>query len=184
MTIFEYVSVMASIILALGVAQLLTGLGRLPVSESRPRTYWVHYSWLVILGLLHVQVWWSLWFRYNVPTLHFSQFVYILAGPATLFISAFILLPGAFPQDAESHFYRVRRPFFALVFLGVLWAAIGPFFHELAIPTILRTAEFLALGLPVLGFLSSNRRLHSAISVAYLAFVVVSFFVPEFPEGD
>ena len=190
MTIFEYVSVMASIILALGVARLLTGVATRLVAERAPRTYWVHYSWLVTLGLLHIQVWWALWFRYNVPALHFSQFAYILAVPATLFIAAFVLLPGSFPQDAESHFYRVRRPFFAVVFLGALSAAIGPFFHARAIPfrmldipTILRVVEIAALGLPVLGFLSSDRRVHAVLAVAYLSFAILSFFVPQFPEG-
>ncbi len=184
MTIFEYVSVMASIILALGVAQLLTGLGRLLVTETRPRLYWVHSSWLVTLGLAHIQVWWQLWFRYNVPTLHFSQFVYVLSSPATLFLGVFLLLPGDFPPDAEPHFYRVRRSFFAVAFLGVLLAAIGPWFHELAVPTGVRVAELLALGSLVLGFLSADRRLHSALAVAFLAIAVVTLFVPQFPEGD
>jgi hypothetical protein len=183
MTIFEYVSVMASIILALGIAQLLTGLGRLLVSESRRRPYWVHSSWLVTLALAHVQVWWQLWFRYNVPTLRFSQFVFVLAGPATRFLAAFVLMPGGFPQDAESHFYRVRRPFFAVVFLAVLSSALGPFFHDLVLPAGIRAAELLALGLAALGFLSSDRRLHCALAVASLAFAGVSLFVPQIDRG-
>jgi hypothetical protein len=39
---FSYLSVLTSIVLALGITRILTGLGRLLQKRGRVRVYWVH----------------------------------------------------------------------------------------------------------------------------------------------
>ena len=55
MTFFEYISVMVSVILALGIARLLGGLGELLVRRASKRTYWVHSLWMLLYSLLHIR---------------------------------------------------------------------------------------------------------------------------------
>ena len=57
---FSYLSVLISIILGLGITQLVTGLGRLIQARHRVRLYWPSVVWTGILLLIHVQTWWSM----------------------------------------------------------------------------------------------------------------------------
>ena len=48
---FSYLSVLISIILALGMTRVLVGVGELLPARSRRRLYWVHAVWVVNLFL-------------------------------------------------------------------------------------------------------------------------------------
>ncbi len=48
---FEYLSVLISIILALGMTRVLAGVGEMLQARSRHRIYWVHVIWIVNLFL-------------------------------------------------------------------------------------------------------------------------------------
>src|SRR6266478_5009930 len=51
MNAFEYLSVLISIILALGMTRVLAGVGEMLQARSRRRLYWVHAVWVVNLFL-------------------------------------------------------------------------------------------------------------------------------------
>ena len=55
---FEYLSVLISIILALGMTRVLGGVGEMLQARSRHRVYWVHAVWIVNLFLYLVIAWW------------------------------------------------------------------------------------------------------------------------------
>ena len=44
---FEYLSVLISIILALGMTRVLAGVGEMLQARSRRRVYWVHAIWII-----------------------------------------------------------------------------------------------------------------------------------------
>ena len=75
MTIFEYIMVMVSIILALALAQLLRAVAELITSTRR---YWVHIIWVVILALLSV-----------------------LLLPTIVFLLAYLLVPSQRAEDTD-----------------------------------------------------------------------------------
>ena len=54
MTPFQYVAPLTSIVIALGITRILTGLGRIVQMRGSVRTYWVHTLWTgnVFLWLL------------------------------------------------------------------------------------------------------------------------------------
>jgi hypothetical protein len=58
MSAFEYLSVLISIILALGMTRVLGGVGEMLQARSRRRIYWVHAIWIVNLFLYLVVAWW------------------------------------------------------------------------------------------------------------------------------
>ena len=45
MTPFQYVAPLTSIVIALGITRILTGLGRIVQMRGSVRTYWVHTLW-------------------------------------------------------------------------------------------------------------------------------------------
>jgi hypothetical protein len=55
---FSYLSVLISIILALGMTRLLAGVSEMLQARSRRRLYWVHALWVVNLFLYLVVAWW------------------------------------------------------------------------------------------------------------------------------
>ena len=61
---FSYLSVLTSIVRALGITRILTGLGRLLQIRGRVRVYWVHLMWGLNLFLYLTLNWWIL-FRWQ-----------------------------------------------------------------------------------------------------------------------
>ena len=57
MCAFEYLSVLISILLMLGIAPILAGVGEMLQARSRRHIYWVHAVWIVNLFLYLVIAW-------------------------------------------------------------------------------------------------------------------------------
>ncbi len=55
---FEYVTVLISIILGLGITQILTGIADLFQKSDRVKFYWPHILWVLFVLILHIQEWW------------------------------------------------------------------------------------------------------------------------------
>ncbi len=61
---FSYVSGLTTVALALGIARLLVGVGRLMERRTQIRLYWVHLMWAANLFLFLSLQWWIL-FRWQ-----------------------------------------------------------------------------------------------------------------------
>jgi cell division protein FtsW (lipid II flippase) len=55
---FNYLVVLTSIVLGLGVTPLVGGLGYLMQTRRRKRPYWMHILWMINLLLAMAIVWW------------------------------------------------------------------------------------------------------------------------------
>jgi hypothetical protein len=52
---FEYIALLASIVIALGLTRILTGVGKLLQLRGEIRSYWVHIVWCVnVLPMLYI----------------------------------------------------------------------------------------------------------------------------------
>ena len=58
MTFFEYVAVLVSIIVALGIAQILSGIARTIEKPEGQEIYWVHLLWSTWLFVYLIFFWW------------------------------------------------------------------------------------------------------------------------------
>jgi hypothetical protein len=87
MNAFEYLSVLISIILALGMTRLLAGVGEMLQARSRCRVYWVHAIWIVNLFLSLVIQWWILYRWRNQQSWTFFLFVFVLIAPTILYLA-------------------------------------------------------------------------------------------------
>ncbi|MCX7356632.1 MAG: hypothetical protein NT015_00545, partial [Alphaproteobacteria bacterium] len=77
MTMFEYVMVLASIIVGLGMTHLLQGV--LDIVQERTRAYWVHLVW-VAWAFIQAIFWWWWEFRYSeVEAWTFPLFLFVIA---------------------------------------------------------------------------------------------------------
>ncbi|HEX4684094.1 MAG TPA: hypothetical protein VH277_15365, partial [Gemmatimonadaceae bacterium] len=60
MDAFNYLSVLLSIIIGLGLTQVLTAMGRLIRHRALVRFYWPPVLWADLLILVYVQTWWAM----------------------------------------------------------------------------------------------------------------------------
>jgi hypothetical protein len=118
LTLFEYLAVAFSIVVAFSVTRLLEGLVHLIHSENR---YWVHTVWsLQTLGNSFA-VWWVL-FSFSDSDWNYRLFLWVLLGPMILFAMAVTLIPRGFENvaDWKAHYFDNSRTFFALQVANVL----------------------------------------------------------------
>lgn len=172
MTLFEYAMVLVSIVLALGVTQLLSGASELVRSS---RAYLAHAFWVLALFLTHVLLWWAMWDLHDSVSWTFLAFLYLLLGPTLLFFATNLLLPRAATEsmDWEAHFFSVRRWFFLSMGTIVVWGILLTWLvGNVPLNHPYRIAQVGRLLFLVVGITSVNRRLHVWVAAGYVLYFV------------
>ena len=120
MTPFEYVTVLISIILGLGITQIVSGLADIIHTWSHVKLYWPHLMWTVFVFFLHIQEWWVLYEMRSIMIWMLPTFLFTILYPINLFILARILFQSEHSHastDYKAFYYENFRKFF-------LWAVI------------------------------------------------------------
>jgi len=122
--------VLVSIIVGLGVAEILTGIARQFRSRATSVAYWVHSCGVAVIFLALLQNWWELWELRNVDEWVFSGLVLMLLPPAGLYLIAHLIfhdpIEGA---EIKAYYYGEMRPVW---WLAVLVAIASTLFRPLA----------------------------------------------------
>jgi hypothetical protein len=186
MDAFNYLSVLISIILALGMTRVLGGVGEMLQARSRRRVYWVHAIWIINLFLYLVIAWWIFYRWRNQEPWRFLLFVFVLISPTILYLASLLLFPREADVDRaidyKTHYYANHRAFF------ILFALFTPV--DIADSLLKGVSHFLALGpqyfisnaLYFAGLTSAaitrNERYHEFYAIFFLAqTVVISFLI-------
>ena len=131
MSLFEFVTVMISMILALCLGQLLRSASYLAKTDREVIRYRPYALWCVAVFLAVVNHWWSLWDLHDIEWSYVS-FVYMLIAPTLITFAVGLLAPDNAASghvDLERHFAQVRKPFSrALVAYTIFMWFDGPFF--------------------------------------------------------
>ena len=119
---FSYLSVLISIVLGLGLTNLLMGLARVVQLRGRVRIYWPTLAWTFTLLLAHVQTWWTMFTLRQIDTWTFPLFALVLLQPVFLFFLSALALPD-FDRDEQ---LNLRTNYFAQThwFFGILLALL------------------------------------------------------------
>ena len=92
---FNYLAVLISIILGLGITQLLSGFGRWIEHRASFRAYAPAICWAFVLLVIQVQCWWSMFGLREQADWTFLKFMAVLMQPIVLYLQAIVVLPGA-----------------------------------------------------------------------------------------
>ena len=156
MSTFEYMSVMHSILLALGIARVLGGIADVVRDWRRLEAKWFFLGWLALLLAMHVGWWFGLWAMFStISEISIVSFFSWFLIPASLYVASRLLIPefqdGSVSNLAE-RFDQVRIPFFTCFIVAVVPVLPGlvnapqsqvllPIFGALAITGIFVTSR-------------------------------------------
>ena len=168
MDLFEYLMVMVSIVLGLGVTQALRGLGKLARSPSSflPMTIWA-----ITLFYLHIQVWWGLWDLANVESWNQLSFFLVIALPCSLFAAIELLMPLGSEADTdwESHYFDVRNWFLGAVCMFSIVAVLTSYIlNDVPLTHPYRIVQGIVTVAAIIGFFTQSKIAHTWISSIYL----------------
>jgi hypothetical protein len=177
MSPFEYVIVLISIILGLGITTILTGVAELIKQSKLFILYLPHFIWILLVFVMHIHEW---WFSYelkteSVWTLH--MFLFILLYPINLYILAHLLFPAGLSTGFTSReFYLNNYP---KLFIGTIILDVQSIIHNLVfksypiqtqIPHVIVLAVLSAMVLSK----TKNSIVHTMVSILLLITMIVS----------
>ena len=173
MGVFEYLGVILSVIMGLGVTHLLAGLSKTIHHRRTVKVYWVQSIWAFNVLIYIVTIWWGMFWWSGLQEWSYFNFLMLILYAILLFLTASLIYPWDFEKDAdlEKHFYETRPWFFAV--LAFAWCLDIP-------ETMMKTEDGLRdlpqaylvfaltqLTLALVGCFVSNRKFHKAYAVVY-----------------
>lgn len=187
MNLFEFISGMIGVLIALAIAQLLVSVGRLAQNHARVRTYLPHTLWIVAIFLISFLHWWTLW-DFRDLAWNSAMFFFSLCGPLLLFFAVTLLSPEVRPGDEEvdleKHYQDMRVLFLSVFFAALLFlVADGPLFGTEPFINSLRISQGL-LFVFVTAALVSSRKVVQVISAALVVLVLATITVLRFFPGS
>lgn len=178
MALFEYLGVLISVVMGLGITHLLIGTSKLIQQRDTIGAYWVHTLWTVNILIYVLAIWWGMFWWSRLAEWTFYHFLFVTLYAVALFLLAAMLYPWDFPSDFDfkGYFYKNRSWFFGIQF--VAWSIDVP-------ETVLKEGTglrelpqlyffFIAtmLGLSLVGAITSNRRYHEFYAPFWSVFLL------------
>jgi hypothetical protein len=124
---FEYVTVLISIILGLGITQILTGIAGLFHKSEKVKLYWPHILWVGFVLILHIQEWWVTYELKNYQPWRLPTFLFIMLYPVNLFVLARMLFPTSLKGkriDLKSFYLKNYRKIFLLFIASAILSVL------------------------------------------------------------
>jgi hypothetical protein len=105
---FSFVMVLLSIIVGLGVTELLTNIARQIQSFGRTKFSWLHSLLVALVFVSLLQQWWESWDQRLVEDWSFLTLLMMLGGPVGLYLISHLLYPAT-PEDTDFEAYYFQR---------------------------------------------------------------------------
>lgn len=121
MSIFEYVMVLVSIVIGLGISRLLTGFGEL-LQSRRPlsQVYWLLLVQAIFQMLWFVALWWTAWSFSEHQSWNIVLVLVLLLASAFFFLAGYVIFPlDSGSTDSREHYYAQHRTYYALLAVGL-----------------------------------------------------------------
>jgi hypothetical protein len=165
---FDYLSVLISIVLGLGITNLLTGLAALVRHRDRVIAYWPLPVWMVTVFLIHVQTWWALFGLRGTEQWSFASFLVVLLQPVALFVMTALIVPdvaGVARIDLRTAFFRETRGFFGALFLALLASLAKNLILSGTFPEGRNLAAHIVfIAIALVGGVSRSPRIHATLA--------------------
>ena len=147
MNLFEFLMILLSLIVGLGMAEILSGVAKFLKSNGAHKIPWVHgaATAAVFLGLL--QMFWESWGLRTIEVWSFPAMLLMLGSPIFLYLMAYILFPEQESvADLDEYYFKRARLIWSLAALTVI---VGTLFRPVAFGDPLWVVDN-ASGIPIL----------------------------------
>ena len=177
MTPFDYLSVLISIVLGLGLTELLSNVHRLIQARDRVTFHWLPLLWSGLVFVMLVQWWWAAFGLHRELEWNFFFFLLILLIPVLMYLAAASVLPAVEPEqeyDLRAYYFGIHHWFFGIVAaINIMECLRAVLYADL------QAAVLNATGAGLLGSLavSSNRTYHAVTTVVLAALLFLFIFL-------
>ena len=176
---FNYVMVLSSVIIGLGLTHLLQGAAGIAQNPGREKIYWVHLVWVAAIFLRTVFWWWAEFQLSATAEWSFGLYCFVLGYAVLIYLSCALLFPhDLVDYDGFRDYFHSRKGWFFGVALASLVVDVADtllkgvdHFRELG-PGYPASMAVLA-GLFVAAMLTRNERFHAALAVGTLGFLAL-----------
>ena len=173
------VALMFITILSMGIGNILMSLADIFNHATTSRRSRSHIAWIVLLLLVHFNLFWQTKAILDVENWEFGGFLLTMAGPVLLFLATSILLtspPEGEQENLTSFFVGLGRRFFLFFAILQAWIiVIGITLTGSFVVTDITNAAFLVLALALAS--SANDRFHNVGIILAWALGVASLFI-------
>ena len=167
MDVFEYVIVMVTVVLAIGVSHIFTSIASIIASIRSIEISWVCLGWIMIVLGLHLSAWFRLWMLRDLTQWRLVEILTAFLSTGLIYTAARVLVPDIQPNvkfDLGEHFGRIRIAFFVTLSTFFLWVSVAWLF---VFPTgaIMAVTPMTFFVLSVSGALIGSIRYHYVLVV-------------------
>ena len=183
---FDYLAVVTSIVLGLGITQLMTGVGQLLVIHNRVQSPWIPLAWVLILLLAQLEFWWWHFGLASRQEWRFFSFLLLLASPVLMYLLSVLIFPkvdGPGPECTVNwfdHHAANRHWFFALAIAVLAVNTLEAMSRGDKFFNIIRLSHSIWAGLFVVAMLVQECVAQAAVAVGTL--VLLLLFIRELRE--
>jgi|GEM_PF-6971962 len=173
MTQFEFLSIAASIILALGLGKLVSAFSHVLDATRRD---WLHVTFVFFLSIVFLQNWWSIWELNAVGEWTQIKFFLLVGGPLAYYLASYSLVSDS-PSEVASwsqHFEAKHRWFFTAIFLGLVFAALR---RIILLDDDIAWYSALLWAVPIVGIITPRREAHIAVAAIMVLAVLATIFL-------
>jgi type III secretory pathway component EscS len=132
---FEFIMVLVSIIMGLGITTLLRGVVRALRPDTTTAPGLVHAIWVAWVFVMHVGVWSGRWALANRPLWTLWDLLGFLLVPILLFALAELTFPlEGVHTNLTDYYYKIRSRFFPVavaLMVAMIWSNTFLFDHPL-----------------------------------------------------
>jgi hypothetical protein len=173
MNAFDYLAVLLSIVLGLGITQVLTGFAGMVRARGRTRMYWPVPLQMLAVFLIQVQVWWALFALRGMTHWTFAQYLIVLMQPVAVYMMAAFITPdfsGSEEIDLRAAYFREARWFFGALMATTAFGLAKNLVIDGRLPNPTDMAgHILFPAVAIVGMISRGDRVHKVIAVLSLA---------------
>jgi hypothetical protein len=148
MSRFEFVMMIASVVVAIGMTEIAGGWGKIVRTPARVCFDWLHLGWTIYLLLLAIQYWVGMWSYNQLEITYVGQIYFLVIPTVFLVIAAYAITPDV-PLDGV---FDVRDYYLANrigVFLPLAMFSVAAWIADLAIAGL----ERLEIGFMIMSLL-------------------------------
>ena len=147
MNLFEFLMILLSLIVGLGLAEILAGIARFLKRSGKQVIPWIHGTATLAIFVALLQTFWESWGLRTIEVWSFPAMLLMLGSPICLYLMAYILFPEQDEHTALDQYYFERARL--LWPLGGLTVIVGTLFRPIAFGDSLWVVDH-ASGIPIL----------------------------------